>query len=203
MYIIWSFLNYIMSTSTSSERDIKPASTSGVITLPYRPYIALLTTLVSYEGRAYLDKPTFTPTIWIGSRTLLSLHFSRSPCLLHGLYHWCRTEIGILAAAKEHQDRIHTSHNQSNETIYPPIRIDTNPTTSRIRLRAHLSEESIPTWEARVTEFIARWRAPTFACPQKFTQQELLNLGIHFQPWQLELFKQISTWSGLNPYKYK
>ncbi|KAF4349957.1 hypothetical protein G4B88_002379 (mitochondrion) [Cannabis sativa] len=71
---------------------------------------------------------------------------------------------------------------------------------------AHLSEESIPTWEARVsefrkqfsntqrrvgvpeqlktkqrdnepvTEFIARWRAPTFACPQKFTQQELLKM---------------------------
>lgn len=34
-------------------------------------------------------------------------------------------------------------------------------------------------------------------------KEELLNLGIHFQPWQLELFKQISTWSGLNPYKYK
>jgi hypothetical protein len=68
---------------------------------------------------------------------------------------------------------------------------------------AHLSEESIPTWEARVsefrkqfsntqrrvgvpeqlktkhepvTEFIARWRAPTFACPQKFTPQELLKM---------------------------
>lgn len=71
---------------------------------------------------------------------------------------------------------------------------------------AHLSEESIPTWEARVsefrkqfsntqrrvgvpeqlktkqrdnepvTEFIARWRALTFACPQKFTQQELLKM---------------------------
>nr|KUM45286.1 hypothetical protein ABT39_MTgene3459 [Picea glauca] len=41
---------------------------------------------------------------------------------------------------------------------------------------AHLSEESIPTWEARVTEFIARWRAPTFSCPQKFTQQELLKM---------------------------
>ena len=71
---------------------------------------------------------------------------------------------------------------------------------------AHLSEESIPTWEARVlefrkqfsntqrrvgvpeqlktkqrdnepvTEFIARWRAPTFACPQKLTQQELLKM---------------------------
>lgn len=27
-----------------------------------------------------------------------------------------------------------------------------------------------------VTEFIARWRAPTFACPQKLTQQELLKM---------------------------
>lgn len=27
-----------------------------------------------------------------------------------------------------------------------------------------------------VTEFIARWRALTFACPQKFTQQELLKM---------------------------
>ncbi|GMY39280.1 hypothetical protein FCV25MIE_34524 [Fagus crenata] len=67
---------------------------------------------------------------------------------------------------------------------------------------AHLSEESIPTWEARVsefsniqrrvgvpkqlktkqrdnepiTEFITRWQPPTFACPQKFTQQELLKM---------------------------
>ena len=75
--------------------------------------------------------------------------------------------------------------------------------TERRRNSTMWGEILIPTWEARVTEFIARWRAPTFACPQKFTQQELLNLGIHFQPWQLELFKQISTWSGLNPYKYK
>lgn len=27
-----------------------------------------------------------------------------------------------------------------------------------------------------VTEFIARWRALTFACPQKFTQEELLKM---------------------------
>ena len=29
--------------------------------------------------------------------------------------------------------------------------------------------------------------------PRRSGKEELLNLDIHFQPWQLELFKQIST----------
>ncbi|KAM7460348.1 hypothetical protein LguiB_036290 [Lonicera macranthoides] len=64
-----------------AEASVQPDSGGG------QQYAAIRDATEDDTGGAFSVSRHEPPTIWIGSRTLLSLNLSRSPCLLYGLHH--------------------------------------------------------------------------------------------------------------------